>query len=338
MTKEDLKKIVSSNKAKWTKDIENKVKVKTEIHGEDRLIGKGSNYEIILLWSYFTGPALNVHTTIELLIQEQAMEKNDVVKFKKFLEPGDDKLKMVLLEDPDGGRVLVKALAGMAINPTNRYNVDELELIDPKYDYQVVEGIKQNNFKKKIAEKSGVGVNDLKNIFSNISIVANDFNMSKIASYLKKSHPFWNTLDYVKALEDAVQKVLPKSYVDCIFSKNLGKSITLYVTLGAKGETQVTLHNDPMYHVISINTIPYDNFPDDGELPEKLSAECSMGGLMVTPAKGSMYAFDRVKTGWRNKTSTPDGILNYIVEYFKKVKNIVKENKDRLPKNLGDKY
>ena len=282
MTKEELKKIVDTNKSKWTKDIENKVKVKTKIQDENVLIGKGSEYEIILLWSYFTGPAFNVHTTIELLIQEQD---------------------------------------------------------DGSYDYQIVEGIKQNNFKKKIVDKSNVGVNDLKNIFSNLSLASKENNVNKIATYLyKQAHPFWNVADYVKALETAVQHVLPKSYVECLFSKNLGKSITLYVTLGAKGETKVTLHNDPMYHVISLDSVPYDNFPDDGNLPDKLSADCSMSGLMVTPAEGSLYAFDRVKTGWRNKTGTPDAILNYIVEYFKKVKNIVKENKDRLPKNLGDKY
>ena len=54
------------------------------------------------------------------------MKKGDVVKFKKILDPGDDEIRMRLLEDPDGGRVLVVSLVGMAINPTSVYQVDDL--------------------------------------------------------------------------------------------------------------------------------------------------------------------------------------------------------------------
>ena len=56
------------------------------------------------------------------------MRKGDIVKFKVIIEAGDDKARMRLLEDPDGGRVLLESLMGMNINPTCRYNVDDLEL------------------------------------------------------------------------------------------------------------------------------------------------------------------------------------------------------------------
>ena len=54
------------------------------------------------------------------------MKRGDIVKFKKVVEPGDDRIRMRLLEDPDGGRVLVESLVEMTINPTSIYQVDDL--------------------------------------------------------------------------------------------------------------------------------------------------------------------------------------------------------------------
>ncbi len=54
------------------------------------------------------------------------MKKGDIVRFKKIVDPGDENLRMRLLEDPDGGRVLVVSLVGMSINPTSIYPVDDL--------------------------------------------------------------------------------------------------------------------------------------------------------------------------------------------------------------------
>ena len=54
------------------------------------------------------------------------MKKGDIVKFRKVVDPGDDSIRMRLLEDPDGGRVLVVSLVGMTINPTSVFPVDDL--------------------------------------------------------------------------------------------------------------------------------------------------------------------------------------------------------------------
>ena len=35
------------------------------------------------------------------------MKKGDIVKFRNVVDAGDEELRMILLEDPDGGRVLV---------------------------------------------------------------------------------------------------------------------------------------------------------------------------------------------------------------------------------------
>jgi len=58
------------------------------------------------------------------------MKKGDIVKFKRVVDPGDENVRMVLLEDPDGGRVRVQALVDMTIPPTYIYPVEELEPID----------------------------------------------------------------------------------------------------------------------------------------------------------------------------------------------------------------
>lgn len=56
------------------------------------------------------------------------MRKGDIVRFKEIKDIGDESVLMELLEDPDGGRVLVRALVNMTIQPTSVYPVDDLEV------------------------------------------------------------------------------------------------------------------------------------------------------------------------------------------------------------------
>ena len=58
------------------------------------------------------------------------MKKGDIVKFNQVVEPGDEKVRMRLLEDPDGGRVLVEAMVGMELNPTYVYPIKDLVKCD----------------------------------------------------------------------------------------------------------------------------------------------------------------------------------------------------------------
>ena len=55
------------------------------------------------------------------------MKRGDIVKFKEVVDEGDEHLRMVVLEDEDGGRVHIQELVGMRLNPTARYNVQDLE-------------------------------------------------------------------------------------------------------------------------------------------------------------------------------------------------------------------
>lgn len=59
------------------------------------------------------------------------MKKGDIVKFKEVVDAGDDKVRMILTEDPDGGRVLVGDVCvgdEMAVTATCRYNISDLVL------------------------------------------------------------------------------------------------------------------------------------------------------------------------------------------------------------------
>ncbi len=54
------------------------------------------------------------------------MKKGDIVRFREVVDPGDENVRMRLLQDPDGGRVLVEALVGMELTPTYGYQVKDL--------------------------------------------------------------------------------------------------------------------------------------------------------------------------------------------------------------------
>ena len=57
------------------------------------------------------------------------MKKGDVVTFSEVKDKGDENAVMVLEENPDGGRVLVRHLVDMNLQPTSVYPVSELKLV-----------------------------------------------------------------------------------------------------------------------------------------------------------------------------------------------------------------
>jgi hypothetical protein len=60
---------------------------------------------------------------------DQILQKGDVVIFKEVKDSGDETSKMVLVENPDGGRVLVRHLVDMKIQPTSIYLTSDLQLL-----------------------------------------------------------------------------------------------------------------------------------------------------------------------------------------------------------------
>ena len=56
------------------------------------------------------------------------MKKGDVVKFKRILDSVDVVLRMILLGDPEEGRVKVQVLIEMENPPIYTFSVEELKL------------------------------------------------------------------------------------------------------------------------------------------------------------------------------------------------------------------
>ena len=48
------------------------------------------------------------------------------------IDPGDENAVMVLEDNPDGGRVLVRHIVNMELQPTSVYLIQDLELITPQ--------------------------------------------------------------------------------------------------------------------------------------------------------------------------------------------------------------
>lgn len=61
------------------------------------------------------------------------MKKGDIVKFQNVVDAGDEDLRMVLLENPDKGMVLVEAIVDMRIRPTYRYKVEDLVVCEGEF-------------------------------------------------------------------------------------------------------------------------------------------------------------------------------------------------------------
>jgi hypothetical protein len=59
-------------------------------------------------------------------LADEELKKGDLVRFRRVVDPDDDKIVMRLLENPDGGRVLVESLIWDALNPTRVLPTSEL--------------------------------------------------------------------------------------------------------------------------------------------------------------------------------------------------------------------
>jgi ribosomal protein S27E len=58
--------------------------------------------------------------------KDEELKKGDLVRLRRVVDPDDDKIVMRLLENPDGGRVLVESLIWDALNPTRVLPTSEL--------------------------------------------------------------------------------------------------------------------------------------------------------------------------------------------------------------------
>ena len=138
--------------------------------------------------------------------------------------------------------------------------------------------------------------------------------------------------EFVKNLESAIKKIFPKSFIQVYADTNLGSSITFKFALGKDRSewTNGIIQNDALFHVFMIG---WNSFKEGTFIKDKIVADLSVGGsLKVSPSEGSRYAFEKIKIGWRKKTATPEKMISSMADYFKKVKDVLMKNKDRLPR------
>ena len=57
------------------------------------------------------------------------MKKGDTVEYKSPM-PDEIGIKFILLEEPDGGRVLAEAIVDFVIRPSYVLNISEIEQVD----------------------------------------------------------------------------------------------------------------------------------------------------------------------------------------------------------------
>lgn len=166
--------------------------------------------------------------------------------------------------------------------------------------------------------------------------------LEKIDTFLTKNlNESTDAETFANMIQNTIRKNFSKSFVRVSFDKRLGKSIQISFLLG-KDKTEWANQipeNDPMKHMFFIWL---NKMGDDDILPEKIGIELSQGGyLLVRPKEGSHLAYDRVKIGFRKKTGTPEQILKHVDTYFKKAKQVLLKNKDRMAgshRHLANKY
>lgn len=56
------------------------------------------------------------------------MKKGDIAMYREPLDEAERQERFVLLEEPDGGRVLVKSICNLPIPPTKIVRMNEIEL------------------------------------------------------------------------------------------------------------------------------------------------------------------------------------------------------------------
>ena len=67
---------------------------------------------------------------ITQLFSFEGLKKGDIVKFREPVNKDEAEERMILLEDPDGGRVSVEGICDLPIKPTKVVKIDEIEMVN----------------------------------------------------------------------------------------------------------------------------------------------------------------------------------------------------------------
>ena len=138
---------------------------------------------------------------------------------------------------------------------------------------------------------------------------------------------------FMEKIETEYKKLFPKGWMNIRLDKGLGKE-QLYLVFGIQPKEKWSsnlMDNDPGLQKMFIYGITSEGVGD------KLEADMITGGsLTVKPEEGSYMAFGRVKFGWRKKsTGSLEDMEKHLINYFKKMKKVVEDNKDNLAHDIG---
>lgn len=140
-------------------------------------------------------------------------------------------------------------------------------------------------------------------------------------------------MEYAQSIEDALQKQFPKSYVKTeviALGGNDQPAIRLKVLAGNnKNEWPNGIPtNDRFYHGIMIFT--QGRIQKGEDLPAEFRVESGQGtGYIHYDNHNDPYVvYKSLKTGWRNFKASPDKVIPKLQQYFKKLSDLLKQNKD----------
>jgi len=127
-------------------------------------------------------------------------------------------------------------------------------------------------------------------------------------------------------IQTAVLEVFPDSCVNATYDHNLGHSICLRFGLGTKAEWANGIwQNDPAFSVFHIW------LRDDGSVPDKISCESDTANTFWTGT-------ERIKVGYRKINSSPEMMALKIAKYFKKLKTVLEENREKISQPYQTKF
>jgi hypothetical protein len=143
--------------------------------------------------------------------------------------------------------------------------------------------------------------------------------------------------DYMDAITNGIKSTFPDSYVSASFDSNLGEAITIYFTIGKDNSEYINQisDNDPLYTSIMLATKTINGFKGGEVLPSELE----MSPLRFRKFYLKGYDFFKnpkafVKVPFSKKTGNPEVVKKYIIDYFKKVKQLLIANKDNLQSDI----
>lgn len=127
--------------------------------------------------------------------------------------------------------------------------------------------------------------------------------------------------DLVAAIEGAIAKIFPESFVRVRFTAELSPVIhIMFAFTQQDGWPNRIIENDRAFHRIFVGN---GEIAADGTVPPRLRTELLTGGTVYGP-----NVTNGVRVGWRNRTGTPQQIVKHIATYFGRLATVLREHPD----------